>query len=74
MKQGITVAAIGLTVGVPAAWAVARVLRGRLYNVSPPDALIFASVSVLLLAVALLAAYVPARRAAAVDPLVALRQ
>jgi hypothetical protein len=74
VKQGITVAAIGLAAGIPAAWAVARVLRGRLYNVSAPDALIFASVGVLLLAVAFVAAFLPARRAAAVDPLVALRQ
>jgi predicted permease len=74
VKQGIVVAGIGLAAGVPAAWVVARVLRGRLYNVSPPDAPIFLVVSALLLAVALVAAYVPSRRAAAVDPLVALRQ
>ena len=74
VKQGVVVAGIGLAVGVPAAWVVARVIRGRVYNVSPPDALIFAGVSALLLAVAFVAAYVPARRAAAVDPLVALRQ
>ncbi|HET9261510.1 MAG TPA: hypothetical protein VFO14_00565 [Vicinamibacterales bacterium] len=49
-------------------------LRGRRYNVSPPDALIFASVSVILMVAALIAAYVPARRAARVDLLTALRQ
>jgi predicted permease len=73
VSQGMTVTVIGLTVGVPAAWGVARVLRGRLYNVSPPDAGIFAFVTVLLLVVAFVAAWLPARRAASVDPLDALR-
>jgi putative ABC transport system permease protein len=73
VRQGGATAALGIAVGIPAAWAVARLLRGRLYNVSPPDALIVVSVSVLLMVVALIAAYVPARRAARVDPLTALR-
>ena len=51
----MTVTAIGLAAGLPAAWGVARVLRGRLYNVSPPDAGIFAVVIVLLLVVAFFA-------------------
>jgi ABC-type lipoprotein release transport system permease subunit len=59
---------------LPAAWAVARVLRSRLYSVSPPDPLIFGAVTLLFLLVAITAAYLPARRAAAVDPLVALRR
>ena len=71
--QGIAVTALGLAAGVPAAWGVTRVLRGRLYNVSPPDAGIFAGTTVLLLVVAFVAAWFPARRAAAVDPLDALR-
>jgi putative ABC transport system permease protein len=74
VRQGLAAAAIGLALGLPAAWAVARVLRGRLYNISPPDPLIFSAVTLLLLLAAFTAAYVPARRAAAVDPLVALRR
>lgn len=74
VRQGLAVAVAGLALGVPAAWAVARVLRGRLYNVSPPDAFMFASVCLLLIAVTFTAAYVPARRAASVDPVIALRQ
>ena len=74
VRQGLAAVAIGLGIGLPAAWAVARVLRGRLYNVSPPDPLILSAVTLLLLLVAFTAAYVPARRAAAVDPLVALRR
>jgi putative ABC transport system permease protein len=73
VTQGMTVTAIGLAVGLPAAWAVARLLRGRLYNVSPPDLWIFAGVTILLAAVALAAAWLPSRRAASVDPLIALK-
>lgn len=74
VKQAIAVAVVGVGIGLPAAWAVARVLRGRLHNVSPPDAIIFGSVCMVLIAVAGVAAYLPARRAAVVDPLAALRQ
>jgi ABC-type lipoprotein release transport system permease subunit len=55
------------------AWAVTPVLKSFLYEVTPADPLTFAAVSLLLAIVALLACYIPARRAAAVDPLVALR-
>jgi ABC-type antimicrobial peptide transport system permease subunit len=73
VRQGMTVTAIGFALGVPGAWAVARLLRGRLYNVSPPDVWIFAGVMLVLAAVAFVAAWLPSRRAASVDPLVALR-
>jgi predicted permease len=73
VRQGMTLTAIGLALGVPGAWAVAWVLRGRLYNVSPPDVWIFAGVMLVLAAVAFVAAWLPSRRAASVDPLVALR-
>jgi predicted permease len=63
----------GLLLGLAGAWAVTRVLKDFLFEVTPADPLTFATVSLLLVAVALLACYIPARRAAAVDPLVALR-
>jgi predicted permease len=70
---GIKVALLGLAVGIPAAIASTRLLRGLLYGVSPTDPLVFVGVSVAILMVATAACCVPARRAMRVDPLVALR-
>jgi putative ABC transport system permease protein len=63
----------GLGIGLAGAWAATRVLKNFLFEVTPFDPLTFAAVSVLLALVALAACYIPARRAAAIDPLVALR-
>jgi putative ABC transport system permease protein len=71
--QGMRVLLIGLAIGLGAAYALTRLMRSLLFGVTPTDGLTFVSVSLLLAAVALLACWIPARRAARVDPMVALR-
>ncbi|MEX1257786.1 MAG: ABC transporter permease [Gemmatimonadota bacterium] len=71
--QGMRVLAIGLAIGLALAFAVTRFLSSLLFGVSPTDPVTFFSVALLLGVVALLATYLPARRAARVDPMVALR-
>lgn len=73
LGQGLNLTLIGVAVGVGASFALTRVIKSLLYSVSPTDPITFASVSVLIAVVALLACYIPARRAMKVDPMVALR-
>ena len=73
LKQGAVVIVFGLLLGIAGAVAATRILASVLYEVRPGDPLTFAAVSVLVAMVALAANYVPARRAATIDPLVALR-
>jgi putative ABC transport system permease protein len=71
--QGMRVVLIGILAGLLAAWTVTRMMTHLLVGVSSSDPIIFVGVSILLCAVALVASYIPARRAAKVDPMVALR-
>jgi len=71
--MGAKLAVVGIAVGVPLSIAASRLLRSQLFGVSPADPLAYIVVAVVLGMVALIACYVPARRAAAVDPNVALR-
>jgi putative ABC transport system permease protein len=72
-RQGVTLGAIGVAIGLVSALAAMRLLRGLLYDVSPTDPVTLVATCLTLLGVTLLATWLPARRAAATDPAVALR-
>jgi putative ABC transport system permease protein len=73
LRQGMLVVGIGLIIGLAAAFALMRLIRSLLFGVGENDPLTFVVITVVLLLVALLACYIPARRAAKLDPLIALR-
>jgi ABC-type antimicrobial peptide transport system permease subunit len=74
LGEGMVLVAIGLGVGLVGATIVTRFLRSMLFSVTATDPLTFASIALLLAAVALFACFIPAQRATQVDPLVALRE
>jgi putative ABC transport system permease protein len=74
LRQGIVLAVLGIAIGTLGSFAMARGMATLLHEVSPTDPLTFVAVAVTLAAVALLGSWLPARRAAAVDPVVALRE
>ncbi|MDT5270423.1 MAG: hypothetical protein QOH49_2609 [Acidobacteriota bacterium] len=74
LKHGMTLALVGMVIGLIGAFAGARVITSLLFGVSASDPIIFLGAALAIIAVALLACLIPARRAARVDPIVALRQ
>jgi putative ABC transport system permease protein len=73
LKHGMSLGLIGLGIGLASSLALTRFLKGLLFSVSPTDPLTLLVVAILLAFAAFVACYVPARRAMAVDPIVALR-
>ena len=73
LRHGLGLTLLGLAIGFAVALTLTRVMRSQLYEIGPTDPLTFIAVSLMLLAVALVACWFPARRAAKVDPMVALR-
>jgi hypothetical protein len=74
LRQGMTMTLVGASIGVVGAFAVTRLMSSLLYDISPTDPTIFVGVSLVLIMVAFAACYLPARRAAKVDPMEALRR
>jgi putative ABC transport system permease protein len=73
VSQGTKVVLVGVLIGIAAAFAATRLLGALLFDVKPVDPIVFAAMSLTMLAVGMLASYVPARRASGVDPIEALR-
>lgn len=73
LRQGLSVTLVGVLIGLGAAWALTGLMQSLVFAVSPRDPITFAAVALLLTAVSALAVYVPARRAAGIDPLQAVR-
>jgi putative ABC transport system permease protein len=73
LKHGATMALVGVAIGIGASFALTHLMASLLFGVSAHDPVTFTAVATLLIFVALLACYIPARRATRVDPMVALR-
>jgi putative ABC transport system permease protein len=73
LAQGVKIAGAGVIIGLAASLGLTRLMAKLLFSVSAADPLTFAAVAIVLVAVAMLACYIPARRALRVDPIIALR-
>jgi putative ABC transport system permease protein len=73
VKQGLRLVSVGMLLGLVAAFLLTRVLASLLFGISATDPITFIGISLVLLAVAILASYIPALRATKVDPIIALR-
>ena len=73
LGQGAKLTLLGIAIGLTAAWGLTRLLASLLFEVNATDPATFVSISLLLVSIALVACFLPARRALAVDPMVALR-
>jgi ABC-type antimicrobial peptide transport system permease subunit len=73
LREALIPAALGIAIGLPVALALSRLIRSTLFGIKPHDAVTIVGSVILLLSVAALAAWIPARRAAKTDPMEALR-
>ena len=73
LRHGLALSLAGVAIGIGGAFALTRVMKGLLFHVTATDPATFAAIAILFVIVALAASYIPARRAARIDPMVALR-
>ena len=73
MRQGVILVGVGVTIGLAASFALTRLISDLLFGVETTDPATLVAITLLLVAVALVASYIPARRATKVDPMIALR-
>ena len=73
VRQGMALALSGVTIGLAAAFLLTQLIRSLLFGVEATDPFTFAGIALLLVLIALLASYIPAQRAARIDPLISLR-
>ena len=74
VRQGMTLAIAGVTIGLPMSFALTRLMSSLLFGITPRDPFTFAAVTTLLIGVAAIPCYLPARRATRIEPIVALRR